>query len=427
MKNVRPSHTQSNAESAHLDSTISERIERVGRDLATSLRAFVESVPGAPHSPQKLAVALKLNKDLAHRLVTALRKKDSLATAFAIPGPEPLRRVIKAGLSRGVAPEIARPAEEAIQAFDGLIRREAGDRSGLDAVISAWLPDARAKFETSAKQLIYRGVRQIKGIAADVVFVTFLAHPSDDPARHDAIGIHGYLGVRRVRPGAAFKLSVETGVISPAGVALTLDEQPITHCRDVILREFCSGPPVELEVYEKGSGLVYALRWDGAVGLRSARDVVMAELRRRSLRCHRVPDDPRPKAGITTGITVPSRLYVCDLILHEDVFPKWEPRFRILETGELGAANPNDPTRDLDVLDLAERIEFLGTGIDRFRAAEIPNYPELLHFACKKVNWDATRFRGYRVRIEYPVFSSQLQFAFDLPLGRAGLRCGPTA
>ncbi len=395
-------------------------VSSVGVRLAEAFRQFMEALPGRPQRPQELARALGVDKNVAHRLVTALKQKDPIATAYIIPGPQPLRRIVQAGVSRGLSPDVAGPAESAVSEFDALIRQEGGDRSGLDAIISAWLPDARPGIENVAKQLMYRGARQIKGISADVVFFTTLLHRAADPVRNDAVHLHGYLGLRRVRPGAGIKLGVQSRTDSATAVVHTLDGGAVQGMAGVFLEPFCAGPPVQLDVHEEGATVVYGLKWGDAVGYTSARDVVMGEWRPRAMRRFRREGDERRRAGVTDAINVPARTYIADLIMHKDVYPQWEPRVRVLETGEAGWADANDPTREFDVLDLAERVEPLGTDLEYFRAAEIPKYIDLLHYVCERRQWEPRDFRGYRTRIDYPVFGSQVQFVFEVPFGAPG-------
>ncbi len=398
----------------------SAQIGRVGEALASALRELIESLPGRPKGQQQLAKTLGVNKVMSCRLVTALGRKDPLATVHLMPGPEPLRRLVRTARRRGVPAEIARNTEKAIRAFEDLIQAEAGDRSGLDAIISASVPDVRARYEMVAKQTIYRGMRQIKGLSADVTFCTVLVHPSDDDATLDQGLLTGYLGVRRVRPGAGLKLGFRSlltlALTNQAKDAWSLEGKPVQDLRGVVLDEFCSEPPVDLKVHHKGSQAIYMLDWKGAVGLSSARDVVVGELRRRCVRRYRSPADTRAKSSYSDDISVPSRTHIVDILLHEEVYPDWEPKVRVLELGPLGSADANDESRDMDVLDIAESVQSLGQGIDRFRAVEIPRYAELLHYACEKLGWDPRRFRGHRSRIDYPIVGSQLLFAFDVPI-----------
>jgi hypothetical protein len=405
-------------------SSIVVGIATIGRDLAASFGALLATLPGAPQPAGQLAQLLKVDKALAVRLLAAVRKKDPLATAHVIPGPDPLSRVVKAAERKGVPAQVLRTTADAISAFRTLIKVHGGDRSGLDAIIAASLPGTRAKYETVAKQSMYRGARQLKGVAADAVLYTVFAHPSQDAARHDVVCIEGFFGLRRVRPEANLKLGTRSQISTPIpGVSgpLTLDGLPVDRFEGLLLRDFCSDPHVGVTVHCCGNNAIFTLDWRDDVGWSLARDVVKAELRRSVLRRQRAPDDARPKAGFVYPIAVPTRVFICDLLLHDEVYPGADPRLRILELGDLGYAEVNDETRDMDVLDVLERVEPLGRGVTSFRAAEIRRYSELLEHVCARLHWDGSQFRGYRTRIDYPIFGSQVQLALDVPLAPAGL------
>ena len=95
------------------NSSLAERIASTGQELASSLQEVVDATAERPLTPQGLARALGVNKDLSHRLVTALRKRDPFATTYLIPGPEPLRRLLVAAAKKGVRAELVRRAEAA--------------------------------------------------------------------------------------------------------------------------------------------------------------------------------------------------------------------------------------------------------------------------------------------------------------------------
>src|SRR5262245_56757211 len=75
---------------------IHNRIIHVGRDLARTFNGVLDCIPGAPHRPQKLARSLGVNTVLTSRLLRAAQQRDPMAVAHMIPGPEPLRRLLKA-------------------------------------------------------------------------------------------------------------------------------------------------------------------------------------------------------------------------------------------------------------------------------------------------------------------------------------------
>ena len=119
-------------------------IARTGDELLATLSRVLGQVPGTANAgPQALATRLGIDKVLASRLLKALRAGDPLAVVNRAPGPEPLRRVLDAAESLGVAEATLSPAREAVDRFERLIRDEIGDRSSLDAILAAWVPDAR--------------------------------------------------------------------------------------------------------------------------------------------------------------------------------------------------------------------------------------------------------------------------------------------
>ncbi len=411
--------TNSTVTAPSSQAAILNEIGTVGRDLAASFGALLQHLPGAPDTPTQVAETLNLNRALAHRLLTAVRHKDPLATAHAIPGPDPLVRVIQAMRRRGAPADLLHDSRNAVAAFRKLIKTHGRDRSGLDALITASLPAARAGFESVAKQSMYRGARQLKGVAADVQVFTAVLHPGHSGVRHDVVKLRAYLGLQLVRPGARLKLGTRTIVSPPIhqepNPPRTLDGAPVEDLRGVLLSPFCSGPPLELQVRRSGDNVDYMLDWGDAIGSGSARDVVIGEVRQDYFRRSRSAADTRTKTGFVEEISLPTRVLICDLILHEQVYPDVVPSLRVLELGILGGADVNDETREADVLDITERIDAMGRGVDAFRAAEVPNYVELLNYVCGKMGWNAKHFRGYRARIEYPIFGTQLQLALAVP------------
>ena len=200
----------------------------------------------------------------------------------------------------------------------------------------------------------------------------------------------------------------------------TLAGVPVTDPRQIVLTDFCSMLPADFEIYEKEDCVVVALEWGDWAGPRSACDFVVGEIRRDSARRWRAPGDKATRSGVHDGISVPTRTYLFDLLLHEEAHPDWEPGVRIFEMGEQGMASVNDASRELDVMNLDVHVKPMGQGIEHFRAKEIPNYIDILDLACRKVGAEPHRLRGYRTRIEYPVFGTQVQFAFDLPVKESG-------
>lgn len=392
--------------------SIPSSLDQVAIELIDSLKKVIEATPSCPTRPQEFSRLLGVNKDIASRLYSALRSQDPLAAVNRLPGSTAIRHVLAAANKHGAASAAVQSAEDALRNFDLFVRERYDDRAGLDAAIGASLPGARRKFEATSKQTMYRGACGLKGVTSDVILVTFFAFPSaDDLALCDTAVVNGFVGLRRVRPGAtmqfsSFLLESEHARENVAGSDST----------NPLLEKFCDPPQPPLISRNDGKVVHYQLE-DRGVGPKSAVNLFTAEFYPRNHPRYRDPAK-LGKRWFFGGVDHPTKLLVLDILMHEDMWPSSEPELRLYDTIGYGNADPNDARRDKDRLDLAESIASLGRGTDRFRCEEIPRYPELLASMLDRLGQDGRRFRGYRCRIAYPFYGSQACMLFDPP-GRA--------
>jgi hypothetical protein len=393
------------------DGELKRRIADVGRELAAGISSVLDALPFGTHGPAALARTIGVNKILAGRVLSAARKADPIAVLYAAPGPDPLRRLLRAARKQGVTSDVVAAAENAVGRFEALIRQDAGDRSALDAMISAWLPEARAEFELRRKQTVFRGMSQLMGVAADRHITTIMFNLSADGEHLDVMCLFAMLGLRRLRDGCTVKFSSRRlAQGEPPRLPRTLDGDAVEGVQGLLLEEYCAKPAPRINVHHVGDVVHYTLAGND-FGPRSATDLVFAEINRGEMP-HVLKDTPQRKRHASADVTTPAKLLVYDLLLHEGVFPGAGPSLHIYNTTFDGVADVNDPARDIDRLDLCETIQLLGTGIQKFSNPEMPRYVELLSDVCGRLGWDGSRFRGYRCRIEYPIFGSQVTMAF---------------
>ncbi len=395
--------------------TLQDHVASVGRRLAGSLERLLEAVPGGPHQPLRLARELNINKDLASRTLMATRAKDPIVVVQTVPGPRPLRTLLQAVESRGVDAALIADAEQAVAEFDALIQEQLGDRTALDAVIADWLPDARAKAELLSKQAAFRGMRHLKGVEVDTCLQVQFVHPSDDPDFVDIIHISGLFGLRRLRPSAIVKL-LEIMVIggSPEGMhTATLagnELKSIDSYRSLALADFCERPNGEFQVIESPSH-VRLLLSDGAVGLSRSVDHVFA------MAIERAGPRQNPKGtrrGIGGSVTMPARLLVDDVFVADGTVAG-PPTLAIYDTSIRGLAHVTDRSRDVDLYNVLETNQPLGRGFAGCRLAEVPRYVQLLEHVARVRGWNPASFTGYRCRVDFPIFGSQIAQIFEQP------------
>lgn len=395
------------SEAGLLEAEIGMVGDQLLRSVRSVLDAFSESAPG----PQALARHLGLDKVLTSRVLKATRAGDPIAAAHAMPGPEPLRRLVKAAARRGADARVVAEAANAIDRYEILIRDRIGDRSLLDAILSAWMPEARREFELRRKQSVFKALSQLKGVQARTILATAIASPSPDGAHLDVAWVNGLIGLQRLRPGVRIRVSTRRLAPEPdARHPTALDGCPIEQLDSLLLHSYCSQPTPRLRVERVAQTVHYILDEPG-FGPDFSADVVLGEVNRAEL-VRRVPAGSSRIAYYFAEVVPCAKVLQFDVLVHRDLYPGSDPILRIYDTSFEGVANLNDPARDMDRLDLLESIEPLGRGLPRIRSMDVPRYASLVSSAFESLGLEASQFRGYRCRIDYPLYGSQVAMGF---------------
>jgi len=383
-------------------------------------RGFVDlvaAVAPAETGPQALARRLGVDKVLTSRLLKAIRAEDPYSVIHRIPGPEPLRRVIRGGAKAGVDPKMLDAARVAVDELEALIRDDLGDRAALDTIVSAWVPEARREFELRRKQSLFRANAELRGCSVDLLLAAALLTPNPDGAHIDVAWVHGVIGLRRLRPGAPVTIASrrfpsDQGDRRPT----SLDGTPIESLADMRVADYCSSPPASITTHRTGETVRYALGGED-FGKGSEVTIVLAEIDRGDLR--RFVASPGRRAFVFAEITPPARSLCFDLFVHRDLYATQFPELLIHDTAFGGVVNLNDPSRQSDRLDLTAGVDAIAGGPAGGRVAELPRYPELIHRVAAALGHDAASLRGYRCRAEYPVYGTQYSLAFHAPVAGA--------
>ncbi len=387
----------------------------IGRRISGTLTATLDSLPDGRLGPQALAKSLGLDKVLASRVLKAIRMKDPIAVAFHLPGPDPLRRLLRAAGRRGAPADTVAAAAEAVDRFEHLIQVEAGDRSSLDAMICAWLPEARRDFELRRKQAVFKAMSQLKGVMAETTLSTVLLHPGSDGLTIDIVWVMGFLGFQRLRPNVHAKLATRRMANEEdPRVPRNLDGRPILHLDDARLDEFCDGPRAEVAAVSHANESVHYHLAGSDFGPNSGVDLVLVEVNEREMQRY-VPRGSDRKGHVFAEISAPTKSLLFDVLVHEDIYPGREPQLMIYDTVLEGVADINDRSRDGDRLEMAESIQPLGRGAGVARDARAPLYADLLRHVFERTGWEDGKFRVYRCSIAYPLYGSQVAIAFDAP------------
>lgn len=391
--------------------SIEVRITQAGDALLKGLGRVLERVPGSDAGPQKLAGQLGVDKVLASRLLKAMRSSDPMSVVHRTPGPEPLRRVLAASARLGVPADLLADAHAAVDGFEELIRTDIGDRSALEAILSAWVPEARREFELRRKQAAYRAMSQLKGVEAEVYAEAAVFWPSAGGEHIDIVWIKAVIGLHRLRPGVPIHFTSQRRVEGRAGRRPTnLAGEPVDSVHGAVVDGFSSNPVPRLKAQIAGEATHYLLDAPG-FGSGSAVNLVTCEVNRAEIPRY-LPAARGRRAWASSDINIPTRTSQFDLLIHTDLFPGEHPDLRQYDTTIRGQADVNDPTRDIDQLDLLESVETLGVGSSRFGSSVVPQYRALLTHVCETLGFDGDQLRGYRLVSEFPIYGTQ--FAMSL-------------
>lgn len=161
--------------------------------------------------------------------------------------------------------------------------------------------------------------------------------------------------------------------------------------------------------------VVYSLGPTG-FGPSSTVDLVLAEVNPAELTVRR-PGEDWLRPYFFQVPELPTRVSVFDLIVHRDVYSEFPLELLAFDTAGRGPASVNDPIRAIDRRRIYEELTPLGVGLSRLRLLEFPRYGELLRQVMQKRGWAAEEFRSYRVKLAYPLLSTQVTLAFDVPEG----------
>ncbi|HZW07497.1 MAG TPA: hypothetical protein VFF65_10265, partial [Phycisphaerales bacterium] len=117
-----------------------------------------------------------------------------------------------------------------------------------------------------------------------------------------------------------------------------------------------------------------------------------------------------------TALTVrmPTEAAVVDVWTHRSLFAGTGPR--TLYFGELsGVPWYEQVPGHAERLEMAERAQTVGAGLNAAPLPDVPEYPALIAEAFARLGWNAYDFTLHRLRVEYPAVATAMVVQFDLP------------
>jgi hypothetical protein len=395
---------------------LEHRIREVVGALLDSLRAVVDSIDSSPTRPMVLARALGVHKNLAGRVLAAIRAGDLLAGAHHLPAPQGLGLFLSACARQRVPREKVLEAQKAADAFEVLIARDTGGRDALEAMIAAWMPEVRRQGERARKQSVYKAMSYLLGYQVDAKLAVTMVQPSaENPDTCDLLAVYGCRGLRRLRPGAPVTIAIsgtrtDNGITRGKSCFEPLSGEHVAG--QYVLKEFSTVPLPELILHEEGEVIRFMLG-KGGLGPKGGVTLMFADIVRGAFR--RYQDDASSEEASAAILSMPCQVLVRDVYLRDDVCPGAQPK---LTTSMLRPGDPAPPGRSsnmIDRLELSETVQYLGFGTTGIHTEDIPDYAAMLNQVFDAAGWPKERFRGYRLRVQYPVPFMVYTIWFGLP------------
>jgi len=384
---------------------------RVGEDLSERFRQVLDAAEITSRRPRDVGAKLGLNRDIAGRLVSLVQSPDPFEALYLCPGPEPLRKVLRAATALGLSGRVLESALGAVDDFEALIEQGAGTRGRLETTLGSLNEEIRNRNELTSRYAIFTGLSQLRGAQADSLLHTMILTPSaEDPEWLDALMVEGLIGIQRFRPGVIIHSNSQK-TLAPASAG---PERTRVEPLDFPFQRYCENPICEF-VEETGEYIVRRMLIEAPLGRAGLRDSIGCTLFRRVL-TRTLPERANPERAVTAIPALPSSVMNVDLLIHRSIRPPRPPAVRVYDMGADGRAHIHDRERLRDVVQTSEAVESLGGSGCHWALDELPRYTEMVTDLMRAAGLSPDEFEGYRLRAAYPVVSWQYAIVYGAPL-----------
>jgi hypothetical protein len=380
-------------------------VEMVGTQLRTSLEEAVLAISGPSPRPNHLITRAGLDKTLAGRIMQTVRSPDALGAVTRCPAPNGLGIFVRAAQAAGVDARSIERVARAVTSFEELLARFPRGRSGLEAAVSGWMPEAREQGEKTARQSVFKGMAFLFGYQSEATLGLSMLKPSADGNAVDVAMVNGQYGLRRLRQGEPLSISGVRYYAKGATGSLdlnprTLDGGPMegTAC---LLNEFCVPGAPPLDVVKTRDQRLFVLP-AGEPEVNSPITLVLGHTQAASWRRYSSPD--LKEEWQTILARCPTRVLINDTFIRDDVYQGVEP---VVTTHIVGMsplpARERGPTFPLDEVHLNVESGWVAGGIASIGTGDVPRHAELALEVFRRLGEDPARYRIHRLRMQYPV------------------------
>ncbi len=245
-----------------------------------------------------------------------------------------------------------------------------------------------------------------------------LLHPSADGRMMDIAMVRGFVGMRRIRPGAPLPLARVVVLDNDGKARHAAESRPIdpegVQNGVPLLREFCSNPLPAIRVVPGPDGIAEHQLGESPIGELAAATVFSGEVQFAA--ASRFRDEHNAVSNTAVSVRTPIESLVIDLWAHRSLFPDVHPAC-LLYGETCGTPWYRQLPASADRLPHAESVRTLGTGLTRARLSDVTDYVDVMRTSFERLGWEAEEFVLHRLRVEYPVIATALVVQVPLPEG----------
>lgn len=367
--------------------------------------------------PRDLTRTLGVHQTLAWKIMRVARSHDLFADAAYIPGVDGLDRFLTAAAACNVPTAHLDRVRQAYTAFQQLVREHARDRASLDQMLTSLADDHRAQADTrSFRKAGFRCASITWGMQTRIRILAKILAPSETSRQLDLVLIRGFIGMRRIRPGAPLTLARVVVLDNDGHARRAATSQPLdpvgVQAGVPLLRAFCSSdlPPVRL--VPGPDGVPEQQLGEGPIGERAAVSLFSGEWQHAAVSRYR--DEHNTVSNTAVSVRSPIETMVIDLWAHKDIFGRSKPKAMLF--GELrGIPWYRQHAGAAERLPLAEDVVTLGRDLARARITGAPIYTDVMNDAFTRRDWNPADFVLHRLKMEYPVIATAMVLQMPLP------------
>lgn len=381
--------------------------------LRESVSALLACASGPTGKCTEVQESFGIDPKLAWQVFRLASAEHPLAAGAFVPARISMERLLRSAGRRRMSAQVIAGVEEAFGDFERFVAAHAGERETLDAMLGAFLPEMQEKQDLARRELVFRGMSQIRGVTIEAEVSTYFLAPSSQQDRADYVQLSYMSGIRRFHPlaHAAFGSG---DFANTDDNRLTLDGVKADGPQDTLLPEFCLTPLPKHEQVVFDPHMAYIIASRG-LGLQSAVDLARCEYRPGAVRRYKGPDE-RTHVGIGNLMGVPVKRLIMTVLIHKDLFPDSHAEIRVYDNSPRGYVTMfGDPKRERDRLRFNGAFQAIPGGLPCATVKFLPQYQQMLQHVCAKRDWEAGAFRGYRLDVQFPLYGGIYLVGIRLP------------